>query len=238
MNYSFDIDISKKYGVDEAIVIENFRFWIAKNKANGANIKAGKTWTYNSLQALCVLFPFWTEKQIRRVLDSLFHQGVIVKGQHSDSKSNRTTWYAFKHEDAMLGALPSAQTGESICPNGQMDMPKRADQICPNGHISITDIKHTDNKPDNKPDIKQPFQSDSFFTTWNEWVTYRKEIKKRLTNTMIKKQYELLSHHSESEAIEILRTSIRNGWQGLFPLRKQNERQRRMEGSAIGDHSF
>lgn len=28
MNYSFDISIAEKYGVDEAIMIQNFVFWI------------------------------------------------------------------------------------------------------------------------------------------------------------------------------------------------------------------
>ena len=34
MEYSFNIHIAKKYGVDEAIMIKNFQFWILKNEAS------------------------------------------------------------------------------------------------------------------------------------------------------------------------------------------------------------
>ena len=34
MNHSFNVDIAKKYGIEKAVLLENFSFWIAKNKAN------------------------------------------------------------------------------------------------------------------------------------------------------------------------------------------------------------
>ena len=37
MIYSFDSGVAKEYGVNEAIMIANFQFWIKKNKANKNN---------------------------------------------------------------------------------------------------------------------------------------------------------------------------------------------------------
>lgn len=206
MNYSFDIEIAKEYGVEEAIMIENFRFWIAHNKANGSHVKHGHTWTYNSIDAFVQLFPFWTEKQIRRILDSLFHAGVLIKGQHSDKKTDKTMWYAFKDEAKMLEKHASAQTGTSTRPNGQMDTPKRAHLIRPNGHISITDIKLPDN-----------LNTDTFKESFSKWLEYKKnknEMYKDIVSidTLLKR----LSHFGEQWATARIDLAIMNTWKGLI----------------------
>lgn len=54
---------------------------------------------------------------------------------------------------------------------------------------------------------------------WDEWVLYRKEKGKKLTNITIKKQIKFLEEH-KSDYKEILMNSIRNGWTGLFPIKK------------------
>lgn len=54
---------------------------------------------------------------------------------------------------------------------------------------------------------------------WNEWVAFRKEIKKPLTNLMTKKQIEFLSNHKEYHK-SIINSSIMNGWTGLFEIKK------------------
>ena len=37
MQHYFDIDIATEYGINAAIILENMRFWLAKNEANEAN---------------------------------------------------------------------------------------------------------------------------------------------------------------------------------------------------------
>lgn len=53
---------------------------------------------------------------------------------------------------------------------------------------------------------------------WSEWLTYRTETKKSLKPSTIKLQLGFLEQNKADHA-EIIRTSIRNGWQGLFPLK-------------------
>lgn len=120
MVYVFDSGMARKYGVEEAIILHNLAFWILKNEANGKHFRGGKTWTYNSVKAFRELFPFWTEKQIRRILASLEKQGAIQTAQFEGY--DRTTWYsvldqsAFQkgHFDSPNRANGSAQTGESL----------------------------------------------------------------------------------------------------------------------------
>lgn len=140
MRYSFNINLAKKYGIEEAIFLENLIFWVIRNRANQKNYFDGRTWTYNSVRAFNVLFPFWTAKQIRRVLDSLLKQGVIVKGNYNKNPYDRTLWYALAEEDTF------------ICQYGQVDLPKPPNEFCEKGQ-PIPDIK-PDIKPDVEPDNK------------------------------------------------------------------------------------
>lgn len=155
MNYSFDINIAKEYGVNEAIMIQNFLFWIIKNKANGKNQFDGHTWTFNSVNAYSQLFPFWSAKQVRTILLSLIEKEVLIKGNYNKKGYDRTTWYAFKSENKFLSLY---QNGKSILPNGQMDVPERKNEFAQMGQ-PIPDI-NKDNKQDKKPD-------DLFISFWN-----------------------------------------------------------------------
>ena len=95
MTYTFDIDIAQRFGVDEAIMIQNLVFWIHKNEANDKYFYDGRYWTYNLAEAFTQLFPFWTVHHIRRLLSKLVEQGVLVKGNYNASQYDRTAWYGF-----------------------------------------------------------------------------------------------------------------------------------------------
>lgn len=68
--------------------------------------------------------------------------------------------------------------------------------------------------------IPERFRTDAFLQVWREWVAARREQKKPLTQCAVTRQIDLLAQYGEPEAIEMLRTSIRNNWQGVFPLKK------------------
>lgn len=59
---------------------------------------------------------------------------------------------------------------------------------------------------------------DGFKEQWEKWVSYRKSLKTKTKNlkAVFEGQLEWLSEYSPGTAIEILKASIRNGWQGLF----------------------
>jgi hypothetical protein len=102
MNHSFDVGYAKKYGVDEAIMISNFQYWLKKNWANEKHRHDGRVWTYNSVSAFQKLFPYWTSKQIRRIIDSLVAKGVLMRGEYNSSAYDRTAWYSFVDESTFL----------------------------------------------------------------------------------------------------------------------------------------
>lgn len=203
MTHSFNIHIAKKYGLEEAIMIGNFQHWIHKNMANEKHFYEGRTWTYNSVKAYSSLYPYWTEKQVRRILDSLVSQGVLLKGSFNKNPYLRTTWYSFVDESMFL--------------DGQNDLPKWANGDDQSGS-SITDIK-----PNEKPNKKEVD-----FKGLNEavqtWLEYKKEEKKQKyktvdsTQAMIDKLYRLSEGDLET-AKKIVEESMANNYSGLFPLR-------------------
>lgn len=132
MNHTFNIHIAKRYGVNEAIMISNFQYWIAKNKANDKHQYDGRTWTYNSVKAFEELFPYLTSSQIRRCLESLVEQGVLLKGDYNKNRYIRTSWFAFANESMFL--------------HNQMDLSNLT-----NGDVQ-DDKSITDSKPNSKQD--------------------------------------------------------------------------------------
>jgi hypothetical protein len=59
-------------------------------------------------------------------------------------------------------------------------------------------------------------------STWGEWLEYRKEIKKRMTPSTVKRQGAFLAKHDHDTQKLIIDQSIRNGWTGLFDLKESN----------------
>lgn len=150
MQHHFDIDLAKKYGILEAVLLDNFCFWTVKNAANEVHIHDGRVWTYNSVKAFCEMFPYASQKQIRSALAHLEAEGLIVAGNFNESAYDRTKWYALT-DDAL-----------SICPTGQMHLPSRANRLAPQGKP----IPYTLEQPDivesssllNKYNITSPLE--------------------------------------------------------------------------------
>ena len=121
MNHSFNVEIASEYGIEEAILLNYFEFWIATNKANKSNFHDGKYWTYNSVASFEELFPYMSKKQIRTALNNIREKGLILTGNYNTSAYDRTLWYS-------LSDLAS-----SILLKGQIDLPKKANESDPGG---------------------------------------------------------------------------------------------------------
>ena len=180
MDYSFNGKIAARYGVDEAVFIQNLYWWIAKNEANGRHYHDGRSWTYNSMRAFTELFPFWSEKQVRRIIKKLSDNGAIYIGNYNKSGFDRTQWYALSEEILeVYRASAFDQIDTHIRPNGRIT----SDQM--GGPI-----------PDNKPDNKHIYSAHSSFFE-RMWEQYpNKRGKGRVSE---KKKRELYEQVGEEE---------------------------------------
>ena len=231
--HQFDVETAIQHGIEAAILIENIRFWLTKNKANGVNAKEGFWWTYNSAEAFHKLFPYIERRQICRVLTSLCTKGVLLKKKLNEANFDKTYWYTipseFMVENEVFKPEPLINSiGQNVQSNGQNDqrIGQNDQRIGQNVH-PIPDSKHTDNK---QQIIKQQINKavdnskQSFFELLSgygiegdlaeDFIQHRKSKKGVLSKTVLNSiQKEAnLAHITVAAAVEIM--LLRN-WQGF-----------------------
>lgn len=111
-NINFDANLAKNIGVNEAIFLQNIWHWIKKNKVDNKNFHDGKYWTYNSKRAYEEYYPFWTYGQIRVIIKNLYIKNLILIGNYSDDKRDKTNWYTLS--DSMLYYFESVKEASKI----------------------------------------------------------------------------------------------------------------------------
>ena len=149
MNHSFNITIARQFGQEGAVIVENIYFWLEKNKANNKHFYDGKYWTYNSTRAFSILFPYWSSRQIERILKGLEANGAILSGNYNKSGYDRTKWYAV------------TSIVESIYTNGGMETTEHVNGITqtvePIPYIN-TNIKPIINHTEDIAEIRNKYQ--------------------------------------------------------------------------------
>lgn len=217
MQHHFDVGLATKYGMLEAVILNNLEFWTAKNQANGQNCHDGYYWTYNSTKALSELFPYVSQRQIQHALKHLRELGIIQTGNYNKSAYDRTLWYAFT--DLGISIMQKREMEESDLSNGFTP------QVQP-----IPDIK-PDAKPDRKPDKKKAdafkeviydFTEDQELqaTIW-DFIEMRRSIKAPMTEKGLKlllSKLERLSKDTQTQTA-ILNEAIVNNWKSVYPLK-------------------
>lgn len=195
MEYSFNVEVANKYGVDCAILIKNFDFWINKNQANNKHFYEGKFWTYNSNKAFLILFPFWSENQLRYIIKKLSEMNVIIIGNFNKSSFDRTNWYTFS--DEYLKEKEASKRNGSISENSQMEVKKNT-----NGLVEIPkSIIGTDNKPDintNREDAITFFMNNSS----SEWEIFLTRFRNEFSTPEFEKFIEVFNCKVDEESLE------------------------------------
>lgn len=174
MEHHFNVEIAKEYGILEAVILNNFQHWIEKNRANGTNYHDGFYWTYNSARAFSELFPYASQKQIRKALQHLISEGIVQTGNYNKTPYDRTLWYSL------------TEKGNSIFQTVNIHLTKRE-----NGN-ELEGQPIPDNKPNNKPDNKlKESKKEESNNTQKQQVEISEELKQ------MQKEIELLKAENE-----------------------------------------
>lgn len=176
---AFDTEVAQDVGLAAAILYYNIQYWCRKNRANGMNEHEGYFWTYNSQKAYRELFPYLSEKTIRRSLEKLEEKGYIKIGCFNSNGRDRTRWYAdirpIKNNieevsetdcNTPKGQMQEDNLTDCNTPEGQMDTVERTNANCQKGeplpdNYHITTHITTNNKKERK-------KAESTMTTFNE----------------------------------------------------------------------
>ena len=159
MEHSFNIVHASNYGLEEAILIHHLQYWIIKNKANNKHEHDGRNWTYNSYKAFAEIFPYWNEHKMRRILDSLVEQNVLLRENYNKKGYDRTSWYAFVDENKFIHNCQKQLTN---LPNGNDENAKPIPDTLSN---TITNTyKRIDKKftPPSVDEVKEYFKANGY----------------------------------------------------------------------------
>jgi len=90
----FCIEHAIKYGVKEAILLQNIIFWVSKNRSNAKNFRYGRYWMYSSVRQFNTQFhPYFSTSQIRTGLKSLEKQNVIIIRELNVRNYSNPNWF-------------------------------------------------------------------------------------------------------------------------------------------------
>ena len=148
-HHSFNTAVAEDFGVEKAILLEHFVFWVRKNYANRINIyKDGKAYTYNSAEAFAEIFTYFKTRKIAELLrqmeaDGLLHsiqiRGTDRRKSYTVSDKGWSYYIAQGYDSGMVENEPMD------CQDN--DAPLSENCTMENTEVqfsSITDIKQTD----------------------------------------------------------------------------------------------
>ena len=141
MEHHFDVDEAVIYGVEKAVMLNNFRFWLTKNRANNHQNIDDYYWTFNSATALAEIWPYLNAKKISRLLKELEVSGALITGNYNKAGYDRTKWYSMPEFSVKATPIVISQKWEMDNPNMGNAIPKYGQPI-------------PDINPDKKPYIK------------------------------------------------------------------------------------
>lgn len=224
-------ELAKKYGVNSAIFIRNLYYWISKNACNGKHYYDGRYWAYNSIEAFAKNLDFWSEGQIRRIIDNLKKAGVLLVGNFNDHKYDRTVWYSLSDEifefygenlpqtpeksDMSKSTNGFAENDRCICRNQQMDLPKSANAFDENDRPIPKEIPNI--IPKDNPPISPHEKDEDWKNAWEAFIEMRKKKKSPLTDRAKTLIFNKLKPYSKNEQVEMLNEAIIHNWLSVYP---------------------
>jgi len=116
-NHSFSIEDAQKYGVEKALIINHFRFFLKCHQSNSTHQYDGYTWVYNTAKSLNELMPYLNTKSISRWLMELEKDGVLISGNYNKLGIDKTKWYTMNEFAISQNEVSIAQNSTSISQN-------------------------------------------------------------------------------------------------------------------------
>lgn len=187
---AFEIAHAVKYGVDGACLLYHFRHWIEFNHAGQRNFHEGRTWTYQSQEAIMRHFPWISRATLQRRLEDLCAvDGPLIKGNFNKNRYDRTVWYAFKNEDDWIRS--NYKVSQCIAQNEAIDNNKMGYDE-PQSGPTIPDYNPHDDKDKITPPASPPPKKSSLAS----------EKGKEIANYLFEKLKAINPNHKEPDLNE------------------------------------
>lgn len=253
----FDVELAVKFGLNNAIFLQDLAFWIEFNRNRQQAYRDGRYWTYSTLEELVQRHPYWTKNQIRHIIDVCKKNGWITIEHYDKVSYNQRNWYSIC--DSVMDCL-TCKSSEKESHNDMQKTTHRSETI----HTSYNE-EDSYNKSDKEyiPPTPQgerkprtpapaiPSQTETGFSdkmqeAFETWLQYKKEKKQNYQPTglksFVKKLKSCIEQHGEKSVIDMLEQTMANGYAGPVwnwlenqtPQKKQEEKKPKKEGAWDG----
>ena len=98
-------------GLNEAIVLQQIHYWLNQSSHN----RDGKKWIYNTYDDWNKQFPFWSVMTIRRVINSLEKQKLILIANYNKAGFDKTRWYSIDYSVVESVNRRCVQNEQTMC---------------------------------------------------------------------------------------------------------------------------
>ena len=153
-DHHFNPVLAQEYGIDVAVFLHNIYFWLKYNKAYEKNYYEGRYWTFNSLAAFSEAHPYWSRRQIERIIATCKENGLLLKGCFNQDKRDRTSWYSLSDKALVYFTDSTTEMADCISPNGEMHDTERGQAFHQTG-TPLPDINPDNSQTDKPPKAPQ-----------------------------------------------------------------------------------
>lgn len=92
-HHTFSVADAVEFGVNKAILLHNFRFWLGVNQRNNECQRDGATWTFLTAERIASAHGYMSRRSVARWLTELCDAGKIIRHQFGKI-GNQTYWYS------------------------------------------------------------------------------------------------------------------------------------------------
>lgn len=151
LGHTFNVSIAKAFGLTEAILLQNFYHWYQCNKGNDDMFKDGRVWFFRSVAQIVECYPYLSPDKVRYAIERLIHSGFLFKGNYSEDKLKKASWYSLSDKTLSL-------FGENNIPFGK----RQNDLGFPKLNYSIEDIDNNKKEKEIDKSISKKKDEDAF----------------------------------------------------------------------------
>jgi hypothetical protein len=117
--------LAEEIGLNESILFLQIEYWIAISN----NERNGRRWTYQSTSDIKETFPFWSESTVKRIVNSLKRQDLIIIGNYNQWKGDKTRWFAINFEQVGKLKTLTLRSVDSTEPRSAQNEPRQQAQF-------------------------------------------------------------------------------------------------------------
>lgn len=165
---------------------------------------------------------FWISR--KKILEELKALDLKEDTIYRHLKTLKELGFIDYEKDQKKDLIKLTDLGKSLFISSEINPTKLGNKSEKNSEINPTynNTNIINNTKDNKSDFELPIYITK--ERWEEWVKFRRQLKKPLTDLSIQKQIKFLSECQAKGQNPnlIIEQSIQNGWTGLFELKKVN----------------